>query len=42
MFHVFHIPIARILFSNISKGTGLPDDSISFHRPVTPMVVVMR
>lgn len=33
--------MARILFSSISNGTGLPDDSISFHRPVTPIILMV-
>lgn len=31
------LPTANTLFSNVSNGTGLPDCSISFHSPVTPM-----
>lgn len=30
--------MARTLFSNVSSGTGLPEASINFQRPVTPIV----
>lgn len=33
-----HSPTANTLFSSVSTGTGLPDWSISFHNPVTPML----
>lgn len=34
---IIHSPTASTLFSRVSSGTGLPDCSMSFHSPVTPI-----
>lgn len=38
-FDIYSLPTAKILFSNVSNGTGLPLWSINFHSPVTPIAV---